>query len=166
MVIAFNPIGVINSVFKDPQSGGRQPSVDGREGNIVIREELSQGLEGLEEFSHIIAIYYFHRQAEVRLKARPCFDPTSEHGIFASRYPTRPNHIGISIWTLQRVNKNVLHCPDIDVIDGTPLLDIKPYDKQFDQKDNPRCGWYDVVDWQAIYAESREPLEAITGCSP
>lgn len=161
MVIAFNPIGVIHSVFKDPDTGGRQPNVDGREGQIVIREELMVGLEGLEEFSHIIAIYYFHRQAEVRLKASPCFDPTREHGIFASRYPTRPNHIGISICTLQHIKRNVLHCSDIDVVDGTPLLDLKPYVKQFDQKDNPRCGWYDVVDWQAIHAESLEPLDAI-----
>ena len=157
MVISFTPIGVIHSAFKDPSTGGRQPSVDGREGTIIIREELSKGLEGIGEFSHIIAIYYFHRQTEVNLKACPCFDPTKEHGIFASRYPTRPNHIGISIWTLQHVKDNVLHCQDIDVLDGTPLLDIKPYVKQFDRMDNPRSGWYDVVDWQAIRAASIEP---------
>ena len=157
MVISFTPIGVIHSAFKDPSTGGRQPSVDGREGTIIIREELSKGLEGIGEFSHIIAIYYFHRQTEVNLKACPCFDPTKEHGIFASRFPTRPNHIGISIWTLQDVKDNVLHCQDIDVLDGTPLLDIKPYVKQFDRMDNPRSGWYDVVDWQAIRAASIEP---------
>lgn len=161
MVIAFNSIGIIHSAFKDPETGGRQPSIDGREGTIILEEELSQGLEGLEEFSHIIAIYYFHRQAEVRLKASPCFDPNKEHGIFASRYPTRPNHIGISIWTLQQVQENVLHCLDIDVVDGTPLLDLKPYVKQFDHKDNPKCGWYDVIDWQAIRAESLKSLGAV-----
>ena len=151
MVIAFNPIGSIHSMFTDPKTGGRQPSIDGREGTIVIRDEFLEGLEGLEEFSHVIAIYYFHRQAEVRLKARPCFDESREHGIFASRYPTRPNHIGISVWTLQQVQGNILHCCDIDVLDGTPLLDIKPYVKQFDQKDNPKCGWYDLVDWQTVW---------------
>lgn len=160
MVIKFTPIGVIHSAFEDPQTGGRQPTVDGREGTIVLREELSKGLEGIGEFSHIIAIYYFHRQTEVRLKACPCFDPLIEHGIFASRYPTRPNHIGISIWTLQQVKHNVLHCRDIDVLDGTPLLDIKPYVKQFDQKDNPKCGWYDMVDWQAINCECVESISA------
>ena len=160
MVIAFNSIGIIHSLFKDPQTGGRQPTVDGREGTIVIREELSKGLDGLGEFSHIIAIYYFHRQTEVHLKARPCFDPSKEHGIFASRYPTRPNHIGISIWTLQQVKDNVLHCQDIDVIDGTPLLDIKPYVKQFDHRDNPICGWYDALNWQVIQAQPLEPVSA------
>lgn len=163
MVIAFTPIGVIHSLFDDPQTGGRQPTVDGCEGTIVLREELSKGLEGLSEFSHIIAIYFFHRQTEVRLKACPCFDPSTEHGIFASRYPTRPNHIGISIWTLQQVNHNVLHCRDIDVLNGTPLLDIKPYVKQFDQKDNPKCGWYDMVDWQSVRAE---PQESLSACAP
>lgn len=161
MVIAFNPIGVIHSVFNDPQSGGRQPGIDGREGTIVLRDELSQGLEGLDEFSHIIALYYFHRQAEVRLKASPCFDPTKEHGIFASRYTTRPNHIGISIWKLQAIKNNVLHCQDIDVVDGTPLLDIKPYVRQFDHKENTRCGWYDAVDWQAVLSVTPEPLDTV-----
>lgn len=154
MSIAFTPIGVIHSIFNDPQTGGRQPTVDGRDGSIVIREELCQGLEGLGEFSHIIAIYYFHRQTEVRLKARPCFDPQQEHGIFASRYPTRPNPIGMSIWALQCIKDNVLHCPDIDVLDGTPLLDIKPYVKQFDHRDNAKCGWYDMLDWQAVLDET------------
>jgi tRNA-Thr(GGU) m(6)t(6)A37 methyltransferase TsaA len=154
---------VIHSLFDDPQTGGRQPTVDGCEGTIVLHEELANGLEGLGEFSHIIAIYFFHRQTEVRLKACPCFDPSTEHGIFASRYPTRPNHIGISIWTLQQVNHNVLHCPDIDVLNDTPLLDIKPYVKQFDQKDNPKCGWYDMVDWQSIRAE---PQKSLSTCTP
>jgi tRNA-Thr(GGU) m(6)t(6)A37 methyltransferase TsaA len=150
MVITCSPIGVIRSSFKDPQAGGRQATIDGREGTIIVHEELAKGLEGIGEFSHIIALYHFHRQTEVHLKACPCFDPSTEHGIFASRYPTRPNHIGISVWTLQQVKDNVLFCRDIDVLDGTPLLDIKPYVKQFDQMDNPKCGWYDVVDWRSV----------------
>jgi len=149
MSITINPIGSIHSVYTDPETGGRQPVIDGREGIIRLDSEFIEGLEGLEEFSHVIAIYHFHRQSEVRLKAKPCFDKTHEHGIFASRYPTRPNHIGISIWTLTRVQGNILHCMDIDVLDGTPLLDIKPYVKQFDHKENPKCGWYDFVDWQS-----------------
>ena len=163
MDIAFTSIGVIHSVFDDPDTGARQPSIDGREGTIVVREEFSKGLEGLAEFSHIIAIYYFHRQTEVRMKARPCFDPLNEHGIFASRYPTRPNHIGMSILTLQQVSDNVIHCQDVDVLDGTPLLDIKPYVKQFDHRDNPKCGWYDVMDWQTIrHAGQRQDIDEFT----
>ena len=155
MVIALNPIGSIHSVYTDPKTGGRQPTIDGQDGTIIVNDEFLDGLDGLEEFSHVIAIYYFHRQAEVRLRAKPCFDETHEHGIFASRYPTRPNHIGISIWTLKQVKGNVLHCLDIDVLDGTPLLDLKPYVKQFDHKDDPRCGWYDLVDWQTVWGEIR-----------
>lgn len=153
MVIAISPIGIIHSAFSNAETGGRQPTIDGQDGKIVLRPEYSTGLDGLHEFSHIIAIYYFHRQAEVRLKARPCFDPTREHGIFASRYPTRPNHIGMSIWSLKNIKGNELHCHDIDVLDGTPLLDIKPYVKQFDHRDNPKCGWYDTLDWENVWNE-------------
>ncbi len=148
MNYSINAIGIIHSSFHDPRSGGRQPSIDGRKGQIRIFNQFVDGLEGLEEFSHIFALYYFHRQTEVRLKARPCFDPSTEHGIFASRYPTRPNPIGISVLTLNRIQGNILHCDDIDVIDGTPLLDIKPYVKQFDQMHDPVSGWYDQIDWE------------------
>ena len=153
MIIAVSPIGTIHSEFDDASTGARQPTIDGREGKIVLNEEFSAGLDGLHEFSHIIALYYFHQQAEVRLKASPCFDPSSEHGIFASRYPTRPNHIGMSIWSLEKIQKNILHCHDIDVLDGTPLLDIKPYVKQFDHRHDPKCGWYDALDWQTMINE-------------
>jgi len=148
--IEINPIGVIHSAFEDQESAGRQPAIDGAKGKIVIHAELTEGLEGLQEFSHIIAIYHFHLQPSVKLKARPCFDPDIEHGIFASRYPTRPNHIGISILTLEKIVDNTLYCSDVDVINNTPLLDIKPYVKQFDQMKNPRCGWYDKINWQAM----------------
>lgn len=153
MVIAINPIGRIYSKYQNTENGGRQPTIDGLEGHIVLNPEYLEGLQGLQEFSHIIALYYFHRQAEVRLKACPCFDKTTEHGIFASRYPTRPNHIGMSIWSLKAIQGNVLYCHDIDVIDGTPLIDIKPYVYQFDHRDMPRCGWYDHIDWENIQQE-------------
>ena len=155
MDITLNPIGLIHSVFSDPETGGRQAPIDGQEGIVHVKEEFSEGLEGLDEFSHVIAIYYFHRQVDVHLKAAPCFDKHCEHGIFASRYPARPNRIGISIWTLKHIEGNKLHCRDIDVLDGTPLLDIKPYVKQFDNMENPVCGWYDFVDWQTIREDVR-----------
>lgn len=159
MIIAISPIGVIRSEFDDITTGGRQPTIDGRRGKIILNEKFSEGLDGLNEFSHIIAIYYFHRQVEVRLKASPCFDPTREHGIFASRYPTRPNHIGMSVWSLENIENNVLHCHDIDVLDGTPLLDIKPYVKQFDHRENPKCGWYDTLDWDSVWSETKAVSE-------
>jgi tRNA-Thr(GGU) m(6)t(6)A37 methyltransferase TsaA len=148
--IEITPIGMIHSVFQNHASAARQPAIDGAKGKIVLKKELTAGLEGLEEFSHIIAIYHFHLQPVVKLKARPCFDPDIEHGIFASRYPTRPNHIGISILSLERIEGNTLYCKDVDVINNTPLLDIKPYVKQFDQMKDPKCGWYDTVNWNSM----------------
>lgn len=150
MKIEINPIGLIHSEFDSHENAGRQPTIDGKKGKIIVRKEFVDGLDGLEEFSHIIAIYHFHLQPKVSLKACPCFDPEIEHGIFASRYPTRPNHIGISILTLEHIDGNTLHCKDVDVINNTPLLDIKPYVKQFDQMKNPKCGWYDTVSWSSI----------------
>jgi tRNA-Thr(GGU) m(6)t(6)A37 methyltransferase TsaA len=156
--ININPIGVIHSLFDDTSTAARQPAIDGDKGKIVIKEELTEGLEGLEEFSHIIAIYHFHLQPVIKLKARPCFDRDVEHGIFASRYPTRPNHIGISILTLEKIEANTLYCSDVDVVNNTPLLDIKPYVKQFDQMKNPKSGWYDKVKWESIQAKSTESI--------
>jgi len=143
--IEINPIGLIHSEFENHESAARQPTIDDKKGKIVLRKEFIDGLDGLEAFSHIIALYHFHLQPKVSLKACPCFDPDIEHGIFASRYPTRPNHIGISILTLECIDGNTLHCKDVDVINNTPLLDIKPYVKQFDQMKDPKCGLYDTV---------------------
>lgn len=163
MYMSINPIGTIHSRFTDPRTGARQPPIDGRDGTIIVGEEYAEGLQGLEEFSHIFAIYYFHRQSEVCLTACPCFDQENEHGIFASRFPTRPNHIGISVLTLDRVDGNIVHCRDVDVLDGTPLLDIKPYVRQFDTKENPKCGWYDLIDWQKLQDNMVEqPVEIVT----
>lgn len=147
MPIKIKPIGSIHSIYNNTQNAGRQPSIDGAKGKLIIHDEYVAGLEGLEEFSHIIVLYHFHLQASVQLQAKPCFDPKRKHGIFASRYPTRPNHIGISMLTLKRIEGNILYCNDVDVVNNTPLLDIKPYVKQFDEMKNPKCGWYDSIDW-------------------
>jgi len=150
MTISINPIGFIQSDFADQKQSARQPAIDGRHGALIIHDRFIDGLDGLAEFSHIIAIYHFHLQQQVLLRARPCFDPDKDHGIFASRYPTRPNHIGMSILTLENICGNKVYCSDIDVINNTPLLDIKPYVKQFDRMENPKSGWYDGVDWTAV----------------
>lgn len=145
MSILMSSIGIINSPFTDPDNSPRQAQIEGKAGSIVLKEEYCDGLEGLQKFSHIIAIYYFDRQSQTKLKVKPCFDPDHEHGIFACRFPARPNHIGISIFSLISIERNILNCTDVDALDGTPLLDIKPYVKYFDQVDNPKCGWYDNI---------------------
>lgn len=150
MSINMKPIGIIHSVFEHTHNSARQPAIDGRKGHILLHSQFTEGLQGLDEFSHIIAVYYFHLQSAVKLKAKPCFDPDIEHGIFASRYPTRPNHIGISVLSLESIVDNIIFCRDVDVVNNTPLLDIKPYVKQFDQMENARCGWYDTVCWSTL----------------
>ena len=159
MHIALSQIGIINSPFTHPDRAPRQAQIEGKKGSIVLKEEYCDGLAGLQDFSHIIVIYYFHRQAEIKLRAKPCFDPLQEHGIFASRFPTRPNHIGMSVLSLTSIEKNIVYCADVDVLDGTPLLDIKPYVKYFDQVDNPKCGWYDDIDWAKIACEASRTCE-------
>jgi len=150
MTIHLNPIGVIRSSFTEADCSPRQARIDGKKGSLILKEKYCEGLAGLHAFSHIIAIYFFHKQAETKLTAKPCFDPNVEHGIFASRFPSRPNRIGISIYHLDSIEKNILYCSDIDALDGTPLLDIKPYVKYFDQIESPRSGWYDDLDWKEI----------------
>ena len=155
MQILIDPIGTIYSNFHDTEKMARQSNIDGQSGTIELYDEFAAGLDGLDEFSHIIALYHFHKQTEVKLMAKPCFDKDKEHGIFASRYPARPNHIGISILSLEKIEGNTLYCPNIDVLNGTPLLDIKPYVEHFDQRPNIKSGWYDDVKWDAIKLESR-----------
>lgn len=161
MNISLNSIGTIHSVFHDVKSMARQARIDGREGLIVLDEEYLAGLQGLEEFSHVIVLYYFHKQVEVQLNVLPLFDENNLHGIFACRFPKRPNHIGVSIFALDKIVGNVLHCKDIDVLHGTPLLDIKPYVHQFDNVPNAKNGWYDQVDWEGANRVAAQRTDAV-----
>ena len=156
MQIHLESIGTINSPFISPIHAPRQAQIEGKNGSIALKNEYCAGLEGLRDFSHIIVIYYLHKESEIELKAKPCFDPYKEHGIFASRFTKRPNHIGISIFRLISIEKNILYCSDVDALNGTPLLDIKPYVKYFDQIDDPVCGWYDAINWEEIRRQSSE----------
>lgn len=160
MIISLKPLGVIHSGFEDTNRMARQARIDGRDGRIVLNAEYSAGLQGLEGFSHIIVLYHFHRQVEVQLNVTPLFDTNNLHGIFSCRYPTRPNHIGMSILSLKKIVDNVLYCGDVDVLNGTPLLDIKPYVRQFDCVPDSRNGWYDEVDWDNV-AASLEKTAAV-----
>lgn len=150
MSIRIKPIGTIYSIFDDPKNMARQARVDGRPGRLVVDDEYLEGLSGLSDFSHIIALYHFHMESEVRLKVHPCFDRAKLHGIFTCRVPPRPNHIGISVLNVERIDGNTIYCPDVDVLSGTPLLDIKPYVRQFDQVLYARSGWYDEIDWRGV----------------
>ncbi len=139
--IEYTPIGIIHSPFKEPKGVPIQPSASrGVEGYVEIFPEFVPGLKDLEGFSHIILLYHFHLSKPFSLLVKPYLDD-KHHGVFATRAPARPNPIGLSIVQLLSIEKNILHIRDVDIVDGTPLLDIKPYVPQFDHRDNVRIGW-------------------------
>lgn len=158
---SIKPIGVIQSIFQDTESTARQARVDGRPGKVILDKKYMAGLSGLEGFSHIIVLYYFHEQAEVRLRAKPLFDQENSYGIFASRFPSRPNHIGLSVLTVERIEENVIYCKNVDTLTDTPLLDIKPYVRQFDCVSRSRCGWYEKLNWETLIMAEGE-AEAVS----
>ena len=139
--IAFRPIGIIQTPFKDKKGMPIQPSgAKGIRGTINIRAEYTDGLKDLEGFSHIILIYHFHLSKDYSLTVTPFLDD-QPRGVFATRAPERPNSIGLSIVKLNTVKGNVLDIENVDIIDGTPLLDIKPYVPEFDAQVEVETGW-------------------------
>jgi tRNA-Thr(GGU) m(6)t(6)A37 methyltransferase TsaA len=113
---------------------------EGAEGVIEIESEYAAGLRDIEGFSHVILIYHFHLSRGYSLEVMPFLDDVA-HGVFATRAPRRPNPIGISVVKLIEVEGCRLHIADIDVADGTPLLDLKPYVPEFDVRKTKRIGW-------------------------
>ena len=139
--IKFKPIGIIHSPFREPKGTPIQPaSAKGIKGTIEIFPEYAEGLKDIEGFSHIILIYHFHLSKPSSLIARPFMD-NKPHGIFAIRGPSRPNPIGVSVVRLIKIKENFLYIQDLDIVDGTPLLDIKPYVPEFDKKEKVKIGW-------------------------
>lgn len=139
------PIGVIHSEHTVPEKTPIQPIYAPEcKGTVDVFPKYADGLKDLETFSHIYLIYHLDRANEVRLTTRPFLKDT-EHGIFATRAPWRPNPIGLSIVRLVRREGTVLHIEGADMLDGTPLLDIKPYTTRFDCIQTDRNGWHDDV---------------------
>ena len=141
--IAVQPIGIIHSPYKETKGIPIQGTFDDKiEAWIELRDGYADGLKDLDGFSHAILIYYFHRSQREEIEGRP-FLEQEKHGIFAIRSPHRPNHIGLSVVKIKRIQDNRMHFTEVDVLDGTPLLDIKPYVKYFDSRDNVISGWLD-----------------------
>ena len=139
--ICYQPIGIIHSPFHEPKGMPIQPSAaQDVEGTIKVFPEYQLGLQDIDGFSHIILLYHFHLAKSGPLLRKPFMD-TKNRGIFAIRGPSRPNPIGISIVKLLKVEKGQLHIRDVDIVDGTPLLDIKPYVPAFDARPVTRIGW-------------------------
>lgn len=140
--VTYSPIGIIRSPFKEPKGAPIQPiSAIGIKGSVEIHEEFLGGLKDLEGFSHIFLIYHFHLSKGYSLEVEPFLDKDS-HGLFATRAPKRPNPIGISVVRLVGIKGAVLEIEDVDVVDGTPLLDIKPYIPELDCRPADRIGWF------------------------
>ena len=137
----FQPIGVIHTPFEDAEGMPIQPSgAAGIRGTVEVLPEFEEGLRDLGGFSHVTLIYHFHRAEGHRLVVVPFMD-SEPRGVFATRAPTRPNPIGLSTVRLVAVRRNVLEIEGVDMLDGTPLLDIKPYVPEFDGKADVRIGW-------------------------
>ena len=135
------PVGIIHTPFTEKEGMPIQPKgADGVNGTVELFEGFQAGLKDLEAFSHIILLYLFHRSEGFNLQVIPFLDTTSR-GVFATRAPKRPNPIGISVVRLDRIDDVILHIGNVDILDGTPLLDIKPFVPEFDCPQEVRIGW-------------------------
>jgi tRNA-Thr(GGU) m(6)t(6)A37 methyltransferase TsaA len=139
--IIYSPIGIVHSPFLLPEGTPiHATAAKDTQAQIEIFHEYSDGLKDLEGFSHIIVLYHLHRAKFKSLHVIPFLD-TEKHGIFATRSPGRPNTIGFSIVELEKIENDILFVKGIDILDGSPVLDIKPYITQFDVFETTKKGW-------------------------
>jgi tRNA-Thr(GGU) m(6)t(6)A37 methyltransferase TsaA len=139
--LEYRPIGIIHSPFDTPQGTPIQPTgAKGSAGHIEIFPDFIPGLADLAGFSHIYILYHFHLSRKYSLRVKPFLDD-QERGLFATRAPSRPNPIGLSVVRLIDIADGRLEIQNVDVVDGTPLLDIKPYVPEFDVHQVERIGW-------------------------
>jgi len=140
-MVQYEPIGVIKTPYKEKKGTPIQPAgARDIRGRIELDPKYVDGLKDLDGFSHIILVYHFHRTDGYSLHVQPYMD-NMKRGAFATRIPGRPNPIGISVVRLDRVEGATLHIRDVDMLDGTPLLDIKPYVPEFDSVPDAEIGW-------------------------
>lgn len=152
--IIYSPIGIIHSPFYEIQNIPIQPCfANGIKGSIELKKEYIDGLSDLDDFSHIILLYHFHLSSGYSLKVTPFLDETS-HGLFSTRAPKRPNGIGLSVVKLIEIKKNILFIENIDIVDGTPLLDIKPWVGKFNNVSNEKNGW--LENWKDIKTKNSD----------
>ena len=139
--LEYQPIGIIHSPYDSPQGTPIQPAgAKGSAGHIEIFPEYTPGLADLAGFSHIYILYHFHLSKKYSLRIKPFLDDR-ERGLFATRAPSRPNPIGLSVVRLINITNGRLEIQNVDVVDGTPLLDVKPYVPEFDVHQVERVGW-------------------------
>ena len=141
MKIIYKPVGIIHSPFIKLEEMPIQPSSESSAPGLVeVYSEFAPGLQDLEGFSHIYLLYHLHKTGEVKLKVTPFLDEQAR-GLFATRAPNRPNPIGLSLVKLVRIENNLLYVDRVDVLNGTPLIDLKPYIPAFEGPEDVRIGW-------------------------
>ncbi len=161
--IVLKPIGIVRSVHTREEETPIQPVFAcGCKGHVEVFPEFEEGLSDLEGFSHIFLIYSFHRCGGVRLRVKP-FLQDVVRGVFSTRAPCRPNLIGLSVVKLLRREGRVLHVENIDILDGTPLLDIKPYSARFDRIEDTQDGWYREVDGETAMIRGKRGFGGAPG---
>jgi tRNA-Thr(GGU) m(6)t(6)A37 methyltransferase TsaA len=154
MELTYRSIGVAHTPFKEIEGMPIQPAgAAGVRGSLEILPQFSEGLQDIDGFSHLILLYHFHQVQAASLTVTPFLD-SRPHGVFATRAPKRPNPIGLSIVRLLRREGNVLHVENIDLLDGTPLLDVKPYVPEFDHHPVERVGWLDQAEGKVRHKKS------------
>jgi len=155
LIVEYRPIGVVHSPFTQMKGTPIQPSrADGARGTVEVFPDFTEGLSDLDGFSHIILLCHLHRSTKSRLKVVPYLD-TEPRGLFATRAPCRPNPIGLSVVRLLAIEDNVLSIENVDLLDGTPVLDIKPFVGEFDDHSDVRIGWLDAVRKRRWRADDR-----------
>jgi tRNA-Thr(GGU) m(6)t(6)A37 methyltransferase TsaA len=154
MEITYRPIGFAHTPFKEIEGMPIQPTgAAGVQGRLEILPEFSEGLQDIEGFSHLILLYHFHHVQAASLTVTPFLD-SRPHGVFATRAPKRPNSIGLSVVRLLGREGNILYVENVDLLDGTPLLDIKPYIPEFDHQPVERVGWLAQATGEVQYKKS------------
>jgi len=154
--ISYQPIGIIHSPFKNIKGMPIQSAgAKGIKGTIELEARYAAGLKDLEGFSYIILLYHFHLSKSYSLTVKPFLDKAM-HGVFATRAPQRPNPIGLSAVKLLRIERCTLHIEEVDIVDGTSLLDIKPYVPEFDVKRAKRIGWLSKTVGRVYEAKANE----------
>jgi len=153
------PIGTLHTPFRQIADMPVQPSgARGVAGSIELDASLAEGLRDLDGFSHLIVLYHFHKVTRVDLTVTPFLDP-HPRGVFATRAPTRPNPVGLSILTIKAIHGNLIEVEDVDMLDGTPVLDIKPYVPEFDQRSDVRTGWLEKAPGRSVSMRSDRRFE-------
>jgi tRNA-Thr(GGU) m(6)t(6)A37 methyltransferase TsaA len=159
--LTITPIGIIHTPFTERKGTPIQPSAGrGIRGTVELKPEYRGGLSDLEGFERIWLIYHFHKSGAFKLMVVP-FRDTVERGLFSTRAPVRPNNIGLSCVRLVEVKDRLLIVEDVDMLDGTPLLDIKPYVPEFDAYHQGRTGWLGKSDSGRAKADRRFEDDAI-----